>query len=981
MKRYFVFSLVLFIFLLGFAFLVPHVKAQTLAAPTGLTASNTTTTGFDVSWTAPTTALTITGYDVQYRQGTTGDFSDAGHTGTDTTFTFTGLTQNTAYQVQVRAIAGAETGVWSTSLNNTTLPTLAAPTGLTASNTTTSGFAISWTAPTTTLTITGYDVQYRAGGTNTFSDAGHTGTGTTFTFTGLTPNTSYEVQVRAIAGTETGAWSASLNNKTFVLLTAPTNLTTANITTTGFDVSWAAPSTTLTITSYDVQYRAGPTSTFSDAGHTGTDTTFTFTGLTSNTSYEVRVRAIAGTETGAWSDSLYKATLAEAAGKPEPPTGVTVSDITSTSLKVSWTAPTGNISASSYTVLYMGLGLSSTTYTAVQTTNTSVTLSSLTPSTTYNIYVYARAGNYASTLVNVTGTTLANNAPTGSQIPKQAVKTNATATVDLSSYFSDADGDTLTYTATSSDTAKATVSVSSATLTITGVAVGTASITATATDPDGLTANQTFSAIVSLPNAPVPVGTISDQTLAVNSTAVTIDVASYFSDPNNDTLTYTAASSDTSIATVSMSSSTLTLQVIAVGTATITVTATDPGSLTANQTFSASSITSPSTADVVPGLSSVELLQLGGLLTYDTVIFNELYNGANDANDWLELRNVSISNLVLDDWQLTIRTGEGSVTVGFPVGTAIPAGGVLLLTNTEWATADTSVLSVVAETFTLPQSDFALILQSPTAFGDIAGNYFQGVEERPETAPAFTVGTVWARTQPIISGYRAKAWTESTDQNGLGTPGYHRSLNADLNNDGVVNILDLVLVASQFGMTGNTAADLNGDGVVNISDLVLVAGALGNVAGAPSAQQFTAVVVNHWLRLARENASQFASASIPEGFSYTRGVAVLEQLARALTPNKTALLANYPNPFNPETWIPYQLSKAADVTVTIYASDGSVVRTLAIGHRDVGMYKTRSQAAYWDGKNEMGESVASGVYFYTLTAGDFDATRKMLILK
>ena len=100
-----------------------------------------------------------------------------------------------------------------------------------------------------------------------------------------------------------------------------------------------------------------------------------------------------------------------------------------------------------------------------------------------------------------------------------------------------------------------------------------------------------------------------------------------------------------------------------------------------------------------------------------------------------------------------------------------------------------------------------------------------------------------------------------------------------------------------------------------------------------------------------------------------------------LTPNKTALLANYPNPFNPETWIPYQLSKAADVTVTIYTSDGNVVRTLAIGHQDVGTYKNRSQAAYWDGTNEMGESVASGVYFYTLTAGDFSATRKMLILK
>ena len=67
--------------------------------------------------------------------------------------------------------------------------------------------------------------------------------------------------------------------------------------------------------------------------------------------------------------------------------------------------------------------------------------------------------------------------------------------------------------------------------------------------------------------------------------------------------------------------------------------------------------------------------------------------------------------------------------------------------------------------------------------------------------------------------------------------------------------------------------------------------------------------------------------------------------------------------------------------VTIYASDGSVVRTLALGYQDAGMYKNRTQAAYWDGRNDLGETVASGVYFYTLIAGEFTATRKMLILK
>ena len=94
-----------------------------------------------------------------------------------------------------------------------------------------------------------------------------------------------------------------------------------------------------------------------------------------------------------------------------------------------------------------------------------------------------------------------------------------------------------------------------------------------------------------------------------------------------------------------------------------------------------------------------------------------------------------------------------------------------------------------------------------------------------------------------------------------------------------------------------------------------------------------------------------------------------------------ALAANFPNPFNPETWIPYQLARDADVTLTIHALNGQPVRHLTLGHQVAGTYYSRSRAAYWDGKNDFGEPVASGVYFYTLTARDFTATRKMLIRK
>ena len=105
---------------------------------------------------------------------------------------------------------------------------------------------------------------------------------------------------------------------------------------------------------------------------------------------------------------------------------------------------------------------------------------------------------------------------------------------------------------------------------------------------------------------------------------------------------------------------------------------------------------------------------------------------------------------------------------------------------------------------------------------------------------------------------------------------------------------------------------------------------------------------------------------------------------------ETSLLPNYPNPFNPETWIPYQLAKPADVSVSIYAADGKLVRTLALGYKRGGIYHGKSRAAYWDGKNSQGEPVASGIYFYTLsteatrdsvTAGNFTTTRKMLMMK
>ena len=257
----------------------------------------------------------------------------------------------------------------------------------------------------------------------------------------------------------------------------------------------------------------------------------------------------------------------------------------------------------------------------------------------------------------------------------------------------------------------------------------------------------------------------------------------------------------------------------------------------------------------------------------------------------------------------------------------------------------------------------------------------------------------------------------------------YRWLTVDVTGNGSVTISDLREVARNYASTVgaggvNRKADVNGDGKIDFKDVLAVLTSVdaalaagedvsveeeptepvdrpteddtadgdddpadgiweGDDAGAPAIgpgsigtgmSLLQASDVRQWLRDAK------AADADPTG------IAALERLLAALTrveapPEKTVLLANYPNPFNPETWIPYQLSDPAEVTVSIYALDGKLVRTLELGQVPAGVYRSRSRAAYWDGQNAQGEPVASGVYFYTLRAGDFSATRKMVIRK
>ena len=202
----------------------------------------------------------------------------------------------------------------------------------------------------------------------------------------------------------------------------------------------------------------------------------------------------------------------------------------------------------------------------------------------------------------------------------------------------------------------------------------------------------------------------------------------------------------------------------------------------------------------------------------------------------------------------------------------------------------------------------------------------------------------------------------------------------DVNGDGSVNNADsdAITVAIAAGAT-DAKYDVNGDGTVNVFDLVeIIANRDPGAAGAPtlfgmkmSAAQIDSLQEQIDLLIAMNDRSPAA----------LRTLIYLQQLLVTARPEKTLLLANYPNPFNPETWIPYELATDTHVRLTIYNTQGVVIRTLQLGHQSAGYYVGRDRAAYWDGRNALGEQVASGLYFYQLETDEMSLMRKMVILK
>ena len=211
----------------------------------------------------------------------------------------------------------------------------------------------------------------------------------------------------------------------------------------------------------------------------------------------------------------------------------------------------------------------------------------------------------------------------------------------------------------------------------------------------------------------------------------------------------------------------------------------------------------------------------------------------------------------------------------------------------------------------------------------------------------------------------------------------------DVNEDGSVDDTDSELVTAALGQSGtaivNPRTDVNGDGTVDADDLTLVTDNLDTDNGAPSSMGLFTLLDRETLETLDpailEAQLEILRAQSDGSLKYLRAIALLENLLAAIRPDETRLLANYPNPFNPETWIPYHLANDTDVGISIYDINGALVRQLDLGHQRAGYYTGRSRAAYWDGRNEFGERIATGIYFYQLQADNVSLLRKMVILK
>ena len=993
-------------------------------APT-VTGADATPTELSVRWTAPTnTGPAITDYDVRYRKGTTGNFTDADYTGTTTSMTLTGLTAGTSYQVQVQATNDEGTGAWS-DIGIGTTATNAAP----AFTNNTTKFSVDenstavTTATATDADASDYDVDPSDSVTYTLSGADSAkfsiSTSGALTFStapdfenptdvqSITPanvasNNEYIVTITATSGTSARQLSVS---KTLTITVTnvdeppakPAAPTVApHVITSQLTITWTAPENTgkPAITGYKIRYRKGTRGTFTEKTETVTGTSTTLTGLTMGTPYQVQVRAINNEGNSPWSDTGIGTTAVNVA-----PTFTTehTYPVAENTKAVGTVIATDADPQDEITGYEITGGADKSKFT-ITVTNRVATLSfkdapdyerpgdvvSTDPvdnagNNLYIVAITAKSGTGVRELseIHVLNITVidVDEAPGKPDAPA-VTGANATPT-ELSVSWTEPSN-------TGPEITDYDVQYRSGTRgTFTDFAHTGTSLTTTLT---GLRAGTPYQVQVRATNDE-DTGPWSDA--GIGTTAV--NVAPTFSSP----ATFSPAENTTAVGTVVATDADTQDEITGyeitggadkskfaiTNTGVLTFTAAPdyetPGDV--DSTIPANAADNNEYVLFVTAKSGTGARQLSSLqvLTVTVTDVNEppdkpdaptvtetLHNSLTVG--WKEPKNTSKPEV--EDYDVQYREGTtGTFKDGPQTVTAKTATITGLKPNTSyqvrvratnvegtgpWSDAGTGKTDYQPEDV---NRDDEVNVADLIAIGNHIGGTTNTAHE-PDVNKDGTVNS--ADSQLVIR-------VALNNSNAL----------TDIDGDDDVDVEDLVAFAA-------TPVDVNGDTKTDDDDIKLIArlalNAAANRDAAPAPSQTHATLnaqnLQHLVHQALQS-NRFDA-------TYRRGVAALERILESLMiPEESALLHNYPNPFNPETWVPYQLASPAEVTLTLYDVTGRIVRTLNLGHQDAGMYRSKSRAAYWDGRNAQGEPVASGVYFYTLVAGEFTATGKMLIRK
>ena len=552
--------------------------------------------------------------------------------------------------------------------------------------------------------------------------------------------------------------------------------------------------------------------------------------------------------------------------------------------------------------------------------------------------------------------------------PQTLVVGDSAVTLDVLSHVA---GEVETWQASSSNEAAVTVSMSGSVVTLTPVSEGSANVTISARRGD-LEVSGTFTVSVGADDDlrwGVPV---SSQALAVGGSPIVLNVSGHVV---GEVETWQASSSNESAVTVSMSGPVVTLTPVSAGSSDVTISARR-GDLEVSSTFSVS--VAPDTSPLVSipdaNLRAAVRSKLG--LAEGTTLTQRKMAGLVE----LEVSGKQITDLT--GLEYATRLTKLSVSGTGQISDLSPLEELTTLTYLNFTGYSGSLISDISPLEKLTALTYLHFsgtqirdlspLEKLTALTGLDLRYSPFSDISPlEKLTALT--SLYFESNRISDISPLEKLTALT------------SLTISTCPLSDLSPLENLIALTRLSLGQNQISDISPlEKLTALTHLRLWRNQISNVAPLENLTNLTSLQLSGnpiedyapLRRLKENNPSLSIDITIPADNNNNQGA----PSARVL-PAETALLSNYPNPFNPETWIPYQLATAADVTLTIYDVRGVVVRRLVLGHRPAGFYYSRGRAAHWDGRNQLGEKVASGLYFYTFTAGDFTATQKLLIRK